>query len=117
MDWRLQLFLLACCLGFFAMCIHLLRKSVMEYKYALLWILGSLLMFVVVLFPKSLYSFSTFIGVIDPLNILFFVAFFISLLIIFALSVVVSKLSSQIRRLVQTVAILEKKISEKSENA
>jgi len=73
-------------------------------------------MFMVVLFPKSLYSFASFIGVIDPLNILFFVAFFLSLLIIFALSVVVSKLSNQIRRLVQTIAIVEKKLMEVQED-
>ncbi len=110
MDWRLQLFLALCCLLFFVLCVHLLRKGIMEVKYALLWLAGSILMGLVVLFPEGLFALAKLVGIIDPTNMVFFLAFFLSLMIIFSLSIIVSKLSFQLRRLVQTVAILEKKV-------
>ncbi len=112
MDVRLQLFLVLCSLGFFATCFHLLRKGVMEYKYTLLWILASVLMLLIVVFPEPLFRFSAFVGVVDPTNMVFFIAFFLSLMIIFSLSIVVSDLTNRLRKLVQTVALLEKKVED-----
>ena len=112
MDWRLQLFLSLCCLGFFILCIQLLRKGVMGYKYALLWLAGSMLMILAVLFPNGLYEMSKLVGIIDPTNMVFFLGFFLSLLIIFSLSVIVSRISGQVRRLTQASALLEKRIED-----
>jgi len=112
MDWRLQVFLSLCCLGFFGICINLLRKGIMEYKYALLWLVGSILMMMAVLFPEGLFALSSLVGIIDPTNMVFFLAFFMSLLIIFSLSIIVSRLSMQVRRLTQAVALLEKRVED-----
>ena len=76
MDWRLQLFLALCCLLFFVLCVHLLRKGIMEVKYALLWLAGSILMGLVVLFPEGLFALAKLVGIIDPTNMVFFLAFF-----------------------------------------
>ena len=110
MDLRLQIFLSLCCLGFIGLCLQLLRKGAMEYKYALLWLAGSIVMLLCVLFPTPLFAFAGLVGIIDPVNMVFFIAFFLTLLIIFVLSVVVSRLSVRIRRLTQAMALLEKRV-------
>ena len=53
-------------------------------------------------------------GILMPVNMVFFVRFCFTLVIIFGLTQTISKMTGQIKELVQRVAILEKKISEQN---
>lgn len=116
MDLRLQVFLLVCCLGLVALCIQLLRHGIMEYKVALLWMAGGFLMLLVSIFPKPLFLLAQWVGIVEPVNMVFLMAFFLTLLLLLVLSVVVSKLSTRIRILTQAIALLEKRVMDKHEN-
>ena len=65
-----------------------------------------------ILFPGILNVISGIIGIAVPVNTIFFLGFLFALLIIFNLTSAVSKMSVEITRLTQELAILKKKTEE-----
>lgn len=92
---------------------NMVRKRKLELKYALVWFLvgGVVLLFDV--FPQLLNVIAQMLGVGAPVNMLFFLGFVFSLLIIFTLTLSMSKMSEKVKRLTQEVALLEEKINKK----
>lgn len=93
----------------------MVKKNKIEMKYALIWYLLVAVIFVFDLFPDLLGSFATFMGVDLAVNMLFFLGFCFALVIIFVLTVWVSKLSVKVKRLTQELALLERRIEEEAE--
>ncbi|MDD3661044.1 MAG: DUF2304 domain-containing protein [Lachnospiraceae bacterium] len=92
--------------------IHMMRKRKLDIKYALSWMLMITVMLVVDLFPPILSLISYLFGIATPVNTLFFLGFIFSLVLIFVLTVSVSRLSERIRQLSQAMALLEQKVRE-----
>ncbi|MDD2969145.1 MAG: DUF2304 domain-containing protein, partial [Lachnospiraceae bacterium] len=90
--------------------IHMMRKRKLDIKYALSWMLMITVMLVVDLFPPILSLISYLFGIATPVNTLFFLGFIFSLVLIFVLTVSVSRLSERIRQLSQAMALLEQKV-------
>jgi hypothetical protein len=84
----------------------------LELKYALIWMLVLVALFIFDCWPKLLVVVSNFIGIYAPVNMIFFLGFCFSLLIIFSLTVALSRLSNSVRTLDQIVALNEKKLEE-----
>ena len=63
-----------------------------------------------VIFPDVIFSLAHLLGIRTPSNFTFVVFGFFVLLIIFTLTGIVSRFNAQIYRLVQTQAIMEKRI-------
>ena len=59
-------------------------------------------------FPRILGIFAEIMGIASPMNTLFFFGFCFAVLLIFSLSVTVSKQADKIRKLSQEIAILRK---------
>jgi len=97
---------------FFAVVFYLLKKKVLMTKYTLMWIFSGLVMAIVVIFPGLLKKFSMLVGISTPSNALFAALIFIILLILISLTSIISGLSATNIKLVQSVALLEKRIRE-----
>lgn len=90
----------------------LLRRGVLKEKYAVLWLFfaGAALFFAI--FPSALVRISAFLGVAEPVNLLFFVTIVLLVLVSVQLSYELSRHEARIRRLAEEVALLEQRTRE-----
>lgn len=95
---------------------NMVRKRRLELKYALVWFLVGFIVLLFDVFPGLLSWVTGLLGIDLAVNMLFFMGFIFSLLIIFTLTMSVSKLSEKVKRLTQEVALLEKETVEKNSN-
>ena len=112
MTVRLQVVIAAAILVVLAVLVNMIRRKSLELKYALPWMLVMAALFVFACAPQLLNVVSEFLGIYAPVNMIFFLGFCFSLLIIFALTVALSRLSNSVRTLDQIVALNEKKLEE-----
>jgi hypothetical protein len=66
------------------------------------------------IFPQIVYFFADVLGFEEPSNFLFFVVIFFLLAICVSLSIAVSDLAGRVKRLIQSHALLEKKLEDKT---
>ena len=90
--------------------VNQVRKKKLEVRYALIWlILGfGILLFDIV--PGLMEWTASLLGIATPVNMLFFLGFLFSLLIIYSLTKTVSQLSNRVKCLTQQLAFLEKEL-------
>ena len=112
MTVRLQVVIAAAILVVLAVLVNMIRRKSLELKYALPWMLVMAALFVFGCAPQLLNVVSEFLGIYAPVNMIFFLGFCFSLLIIFSLTVALSRLSNSVRTLDQIVALNEKKLEE-----
>ena len=112
MTVRLQVVIAAAILVVLAVLVNMIRRKSLELKYALPWMLVMAALFVFACAPQLLNVVSEFLGIYAPVNMIFFLGFCFSLLIIFFFSVALSRLSNSVRTLDQIVALNEKKLEE-----
>lgn len=91
---------------------NMVRKRRLDLKYALVWFLVGGVTLIFDIFPQLLSWLAGLMGVGIPVNMLFFMGFVFSLLIIFSMSVSVSKLSGRVKRMAQELALLEEKLDD-----
>lgn len=87
-----------------------LRNSGMKERYATWWIVIALASVIGSLFPQVLHGLAHLLGVQVPLNLAFFAAGIVLLLLTLRLSVDLSQAAEERRTLVEEVAILESDI-------
>lgn len=95
--------------------IQMVRKRRIDLRYALVWVLVSLGVLVFTLFPNFLTWLSGFLGIASPVNMLFFIGFCFSLIIIYTLSIATSRLSAKVKVMAQEMAILKYDLYRKEE--
>lgn len=89
---------------------NMIRQRKLELKYALSWLIAIVFVLVLDCFPILLVRLSAFLGIWAPVNMIFFLGFCFSLMIIFILTVTLSRMSERVRKLAQAVALNEEKI-------
>ena len=72
-----------------------------------------IVLLIVIVFPDLLTDGAKLLGIATPVNMVFFVGFCFSLIIIFGLTMAVSKMSQQIKDLSQKIALMEKEREKK----
>lgn len=97
------------------MIINMIRKKSLELKYALSWIFLVAALIMIDFLPHLLDDISKFLGIASPVNMIFFLGFCFSLIIIFTLTVALSRLSERVRKLSQIVALNEKEMKDYKE--
>lgn len=107
MTIRLQTIICICLMVAFAAIISMVRKRKLELKYALSWLFAILFVLILDCFPMLLSRLAGFLGIWAPVNMIFFLGFCFSLMIIFVLTVTLSRMSERIRKLSQAVALYE----------
>ena len=97
----------------YILCIfYLLKKKRLELRYTLLWIFGGILMLFVVLFPGVITFILKYTGIVEEVNAVFAAVIFILIIILISITSIVSKLNSDLRKLIQKCALYEQRIRE-----
>lgn len=110
MNTSLQITIVVMCIIFLMLTLRMVVKGRLQIKYSLLWVVLAVLLLVLSLFPMLATFISELLGFQSPSNFVFMLGLFFLLLISMSLSIIVSWQATYIRSLVQSVALLEKKI-------
>lgn len=82
------------------------RSQNMKEKYAALWLIVSVAIIVLVLFPRLLFFLADFIGIETPVNLLFLLAIIMLIGVCLHLTAALSKTGEDVRALAEEIAIL-----------
>lgn len=110
MTLKTQLFVTIIVLSAIIALINMIRKHRVELQYTLLWFLLALAILILTVFPSLLEKLTRILGIGLPINLLFFSGFCFSLVIIFSLSLSISRLSEKSKQLTQEIGLLKEKI-------
>ncbi len=91
---------------------ELIRSRRLQERYALLWLLTGLVIFVLAIWRGLLASLADLVGISYPPSALFILGSFFILLVLLHYSTVISKLSEQNTMLAQRLALLEHRLRE-----
>jgi hypothetical protein len=92
--------------------LELLRRRHLRGKYAVLWLVLSIVMAVCALFPDLLATAAHLVGVQTPINLLFFGGTLVMLAVIMQLSYESGRLEEETRTLAEEVALLRFELEE-----
>lgn len=95
---------------YFVIVIRLLKQKRLILKYSLLWMLMGVVFAILTLFPQTLGYFVNLLGIVDAMNGLFTCAIGFLMILVMALTSIVSKQGERIKELAQNIALLEKRI-------
>ena len=115
MTTLFRVILLVCVLVYLAVILVLMRKGRMSLKYSLIWFLAGVVLLVCAIFPQTIRFFTHLLGVHSETNAVFFIGVCFLVLIVLSLTSIVSGQTERIRKLVQSQAILEKRIRDLEE--
>ena len=77
----------------------LIKKNKLELKYALSWLFLELGIFIITLIPNLLNVISKALGIYNEINMLFFLGFVFIILVIFSLTMSLSRNSERVRKM------------------
>ena len=97
---------------YFFLILLFLKKKSLELKYTLLWLLAGVIMGLAIVFPKFLIRFTKSLGIESAMNGLYVLCIGFILIILMALTSIVSNQTIKIRTLIQEIAMVEKRIRE-----
>ena len=113
MTVQLRIILFILILLTFALFVDQIKQKKLKLQYTLTWMLLLLFILIVAVFPEILGFVANIMGIALPINMIFFFGFLFTLVIIYRLTMAVSKQSEEIKFLTQKVALLEKEINDK----
>jgi hypothetical protein len=96
----------------FLVVVELVRRRRLMERYALLWLAAALILLVLAIWKGLLTTLSNRVGIHYPPSTLFAVGFGFAIVLLLSLSVVISRLSEQNKRLAQHVALLAERVDE-----
>lgn len=97
---------------YFSFLLLFLKKKALLLKYALIWIFAGLFLTSMIIFPELLILIKKILGMESNMNALFVLLLGFVVMILMALTSIASRQALRIKTLVQTNAILEKRIRE-----
>ena len=115
MNIKIQIIIAAGVFIALTVIINMIRRKNLELRHALTWLVVGVSVLVLDCFPNLIAWISKQIGIASPVNMLFFFGFCFSLVIIFTLTVAMSRMSIRIKQLAQEVALYKKESIEKGE--
>ena len=110
---RVALIIMSVITFFFVM--KQIRRNKIEIGESLFWIVISVILVVISIFPQIPTFFAHLLGVQSPSNFVFLVAIFFIMLKLFTLSIQVAKEKQKLKSLIENVALKEKELQEKIE--
>lgn len=108
MSLRLQLGIIFIMLVVAGSIVHFLRRKRIDFRYALAWLFVDIIIIIMAIFPQAMVGLSDILGVASPVNMVLFVGLCLALVVIFSLSMSVSRLADKVRKLSQEIAIIRK---------
>ena len=110
MDTKLQFVAIAASTTLVLVVFELLRRRRLIERYALLWLLSSLVLLVLSIWTGLLEIIAKAVGIVYPPNALFVIAFAFVLLLLLHFSIAISRLSNETKVLAQKIARLDAKV-------
>jgi hypothetical protein len=110
MELRLQIVAIAGAVGLLVFVLELVRRRALMERYALLWLLASIVILVLAIWDEALGMISRQLGILSAPNALFFVAIAFVLLLLLHFSAAMSRLTDQSKVLAQRHAMLEERL-------
>lgn len=115
MNIKIQIIIAVGVLAALVVIVNMIRRKNLELRHALAWLAVGVSILVLDCFPNLIAWLSKQIGIASPVNMLFFFGFCFSLIIIFTLTVAMSRMSIRMKQLAQEMALYksEKEQAEK----
>lgn len=107
MNNTLQIILICCSIVFFMFIFHIIRVKKLELKYALTWILASVVFVVIAIVPRIVSLVAELLFIKEPVNALFLIIMFFVIFIIFTLTIALSSVVNKCNTLTQELGILK----------
>lgn len=108
MNIKLQIIIACLLIIALAIVINMIRKKRLELRYALAWLLVGIGTLILDCSPPLISWMAEQLGIASPINMLFFLGFCFSLMIIFVLTVAISRISIRVKQLAQELALYKK---------
>lgn len=105
MNIKIQIIIIIGVLMALGIIINMIRRKKIELRYALVWIGVGVSILILDCFPKLIAWLSMIMGIESPINMLFFLGFCFALVIIFVLTMAMSRMSIRIKELAQEIAL------------
>jgi hypothetical protein len=96
---------------------ELVRRKQLSERYAILWLLAAMTLFVLAAWKGLLTTLSNDVGISYPPSALFAVAIGLIVVLLMYFSLVVSRLSDQNKILAQRLALLQRRVEESEERS
>jgi hypothetical protein len=114
MSGRLQGWMIIVSVVILVGIIDLVRRRKLREEYSFLWLVMGFSLLVLTVFPGTLSALSRYVGIVLPVNTLFFFGLLFVFLICLYFSLRISSLTTQVKNLMQKVALLEAGLQEKT---
>ena len=108
MNIRIQIIVAVFIILALGIIVNMIRKKALELRYALAWLGVGVGVLILDIFPVLMEVISKMLGIESTINMLFFLGFCFSLIIIFVLTIAVSRMSIRIKELAQELALYKK---------
>ena len=108
MPLQLQITLFVVSFIVFLMILKYIKKAKLSTEMATVWILWSIGLVVISIFPELIYRAGSLIGIISPFNTVYLVMIFLLYILVFYLYLKVSILEEKTKNLVHVIALIEK---------
>lgn len=112
MNIRLQIFLSISAVLFLFYTIQSIRRKGLDLYHSMIWLAGAVVLLLGAVFPGPVMALAKLVGVTAPSNYVFFLMIAILMLASISMSTALSRQHSRIRSMVQSMAILEKRLEE-----
>lgn len=109
MSLTLQILLIVATILLFIILVKNVKKGKLRTDYALAWILCSIDLIILSIFPQIAFFAARIIGVISTANMVFAAIIFMLIILVYVLFSKVSTLEEKQKNLIQEIAILKKK--------
>lgn len=108
MNIRIQIIIAIFIVLALVVIVNMIRKKALELRYALAWLAVGTGILILDVFPRMIEKISNLLGIASPVNMLFFLGFCFSLIIIFVLTIAISRMSIRLKELAQEMALYNK---------
>lgn len=115
MSLRLQIVIGFIVLAMILCIANMVRKKKIDLRYALSWLCLAVIILLLDIFPQIVFGFAELIGISVPSNMVFFVGFIFVVILIYSVTVSVSRLSLKVKRLTQELALLREEMERMKE--
>ena len=112
MSFRIQAMIIVALAVLLLFILNMVRKRKLELKYVLAWILCDVILIIMTATPEIIDYAAEWLGIFDPMNMIFFLGFVFLIILVFILTVSISRATAKIRRMAQVLSIAEKRIED-----
>lgn len=109
---KLQIILLLSSSIWLVYLIKMISQYKLELKYALLWLLLSVISIILSIFPSTISIIANILGVESPVNALFLLGILGAFVILFSLTMALSRASNNLKNLSQELAMTKHELAQ-----